>query len=226
MRQWFYIVLLLFIGICSVYADDEHWVYATPMPSNTNADTLQLIEAQTIEPQDSLPVDMFRPDPIKAVWLGTILPGAGQIYNRSYWKLPIVYGAFMGCAYGISWFNGKYTDYKNAYRDIVTDPNYSETDPTKTYVAILPNGYSISTMGGKASYTTTLQNAQNNYRRYRDLMIVATIAVYALSLIDAYVDAQLFDFDISTDLSMGISPDFMQPAMGGQLAGVCVAIRF
>ena len=63
----------------------------------------------------------WKPDAMRAVWMGAIIPGYGQIYNRSYWKLPIVYGAFFGCAYAITWTNGMYTDYKTAYRDILTD---------------------------------------------------------------------------------------------------------
>ena len=146
----------------------------------------------------------WKPDAMRAVWMGAIIPGYGQIYNRSYWKLPIVYGAFFGCAYAITWTNGMYTDYKTAYRDILTDRDNGtrSEDPDKSYIAILPEGYTISRVGGFDTWTTTLSNQQNRYRRYRDLSIVAAVAVYALSLIDAYVDAQLFDYDISDDLSL------------------------
>jgi len=175
-------------------------------------DSIVAISAgDTILPQ---PANEWKPDPLRAVWMGAIIPGYGQIYNRSYWKLPIVYGVFMGCAYAITWTNGIYTDDKTAYRDIVTDPYYDPVDPTKSYVAILPKGYSIDpgtgkagSMGGKAKYTTHLQNNMNSYRRYRDISIVATVVAYALSLIDAYVDAQLYDFDISPNLSMNVTPE-------------------
>lgn len=164
----------------------------------------------------------WKPDPLRAVWMGVILPGYGQIYNRSYWKLPIVYGGFMGCAYAISWNNRLYTDYKQAYRDILTD-----TDGTKTsYIDILPDGYTIEMMGGKSNYTNVLKNKQNTYRRYRDLSIVATVLVYALSLIDAYVDAQLFDFDISTDLSMTVEPQLYYDFQNNKSAEVKLAISF
>ena len=150
----------------------------------------------------------WKPDAMRAVWMGAIIPGYGQIYNRSYWKLPVVYGAFFGCAYAITWTNGKYSDYKTAYRDILTDKtnNALSEDESKSYIAILPEGYTITRVGGYDNWTNTLKNKQNTYRRYRDLSIVATIAVYALSLIDAYVDAQLFDYDISDDLSMQLNP--------------------
>ena len=150
-------------------------------------------------------ITTWHPDPIRAVWMGLIIPGYGQIYNRSYWKLPIVYGGLMGCIYAVTWTNGKYQSYKEAYRDIVTDEVLS-TDPTRSYNAVLPTGYTIATLGGKDSYTRYLQSQQSSTRRYRDLSIVATVVVYALTLIDAYVDAQLHDFDISEDLSIDVTP--------------------
>ena len=158
----------------------------------------------------------WKPDAMRAVWMGAIIPGYGQIYNRSYWKLPIVYGAFFGCAYAITWTNGMYTDYKTAYRDILTDRDNGtrSEDPDKSYIAILPDGYTISRVGGFDTWTTTLSNEQNRYRRYRDLSIVAAVAVYALSLIDAYVDAQLFDYDISDDLSLQLDPTLNHDPFG------------
>ena len=158
----------------------------------------------------------WKPDAMRAVWMGAIIPGYGQIYNRSYWKLPIVYGAFFGCAYAITWTNGMYTDYKTAYRDILTDRDNGtrSEDSDKSYIAILPDGYTISRVGGFDTWTTTLSNQQNRYRRYRDLSIVAAVAVYALSLIDAYVDAQLFDYDISDDLSLQLDPTLNHDPFG------------
>ena len=158
----------------------------------------------------------WKPDAMRAVWMGAIIPGYGQIYNRSYWKLPIVYGAFFGCAYAITWTNGMYTDYKTAYRDILTDRDNGtrSEDPDKSYIAILPDGYTISRVGGFDTWTTILSNQQNRYRRYRDLSIVAAVAVYALSLIDAYVDAQLFDYDISDDLSLQLDPTLNHDPFG------------
>lgn len=168
----------------------------------------------------------WKPNPNRAVWLATIIPSAGQIYNRSYWKLPIVYGGFMGCAYAITWNNRMYSDYKTAYRDILTDTNYSDSDPSKSYIAILPNGYTVERMGGKDRYTTTLQNRQNTYRRYRDISIVATVLVYALTIIDAFVDAQLYDFDISTDLTLNAEPQIYYDVMGNRSTQLQIAIRF
>ena len=148
----------------------------------------------------------WHPDPIKSVWLGAIFPGLGQIYNRSYWKLPIVYGGLMGCGYAIGQNHQKYIEFKEAYRDIITDAGNLSNDPKKSYNALMPNGYTLERLGGESGWKNTLNSRQNTYRRYRDISIVASIVVYALTLIDAYVDAQLFDFDISEDLSLDIAP--------------------
>ena len=143
----------------------------------------------------------FKPDPNKSLWLALTFPGAGQIYNRKYWKLPIIYGGAMGVAYAISFYGGYYNDYMQGYRD------YTDKDPNTNYhLELIPKGYPESSAG------TYVKNRVNSYRRYRDIFIVVGVAVYALSVIDAYVDAQLADFDISTDLSMKVRPklDFEQ----------------
>lgn len=174
-------------------------------------------------------IDLKRkPDAIKAVWLGAIVPGLGQIYNGSYWKLPIVYGGFMGCGYAISLNQSRYNSYKQAYRDLYNDAQNGlvSNDPVKTYNAILPTGYDIERMGGVNKYISTLQNWQSTYRRYRDLSIVVTIAVYALSLVDAYVDAQLFDFDISPDLTLNVEPQIYYDLQHQRTAEVKLAITF
>ncbi len=188
-----------------------------------------------IDTQDTIPLTQkeidrlfWKPDPMRAVWLGAIIPGAGQIYNRSYWKLPIVYGGFMGCVYAITWTNNQYTAYKEAYRDIYYDiQNGSVSNsPDKSYNAILPEGYSIQTMGGTQTYQNRLKDWQNSSLRNRDMAILVAVAVYALSLIDAYVDAQLFDFDISNDLSLNVSPQLYYDLQNQRTAEVKLAISF
>lgn len=170
----------------------------------------------------------WKPDPMRAVWLGAIVPGLGQIYNRSYWKLPIVYGGFMGCIYAVTWTNNQYIGYKDAYRDIYYDiQNGTVSDsPDKSYNAILPEGYTINSMGGADTYKSRLKEWQNASLRNRDMAILVTIAVYALSLIDAYVDAQLFDFDISNDLSLNVTPQIYYDLQNQRTAEVKLAISF
>ncbi len=137
--------------------------------------------------------------------MGAVIPGYGQILNRQYWKVPIVYAGFLGCAYAVSWTGTMYQNYKMAYRDIIDkDPN------TNTHIEILPPGYTIEMMGGEPRYTTTLKTRQDQYRRYRDISVMASIAYYGLTILEAYVAAQLYDFDISPDLSMTIKPTLLQ----------------
>jgi len=164
---------------------------------------------------DSLKPKVFKPDPMKSVWMGAIIPGYGQILNRMYWKLPIVYGGFLGCAYAITWNSGKYENYKTAYRDILqyqSDPYYKalmDKDISKaSFVQIIPRGYKLGdvAIGTAADWAPKLKTKQDAFRRYRDLSMIVTVAYYALTLVDAYVDAQLYDFDISPDLSLRLQP--------------------
>ena len=174
-------------------------------------------------------IDLRRqPQAARAVWLGAIVPGLGQIYNGSYWKLPIVYGGFMGCGYAISLNQTRYESYKQAYRDLYNDAQAGlvNDDPAKSYNAILPEGYTIDRMGGVSNYTTTLSNWQSTYRRYRDYSIVATILVYALSLVDAYVDASLFDFDISPNLTLNVEPQLYYDLQQQRSTELKLAIKF
>lgn len=158
----------------------------------------------------------FKPDPNKSLWLALTFPGAGQIYNRKYWKLPIIYGGAMGVAYAVSYYGGRYNDYMRGYRD------YLDTDPNTNYhLELIPQGYPESSAGNY------VKNRVNSYRRYRDIFIVVGVAVYALSVIDAYVDAQLADFDISTDLSMKVRPKLdVELHTGKPTAGCQMQIYF
>lgn len=142
----------------------------------------------------------WRPNAKRAMWLAIVIPGAGQIYNRKYWKLPIVYGGFIGCLYAIRWNNQMYNDYSQAYMDIMdNDPN------TESYNQFLHLGNTI-TEENKEQYQELFRKRKDFYRRYRDLSVFCLIGVYALSVIDAYVDASLSEFDISKDLSMKVEP--------------------
>ena len=144
--------------------------------------------------------DTWRPDPKRALWLAIMIPGAGQVYNRKYWKLPIVYGGFMGCIYAMQWNNQMYRDYSQAYLDLMdTDPN------TQSYNQFLHLGSKITSQN-ESRYKTLFKKRKDYYRRYRDLSFFVLLGVYAISVVDAYIDASLSDFDISKDLSMKVAP--------------------
>ena len=145
---------------------------------------------------------IFNPDPTRAVWLSALCPGLGQIYNRRYWKLPIVVAGFMGLGYGTSWNNTQFKDYSNGYMDLMSgDPD------KKSYMNFFPPNTDESSLN-KDWLQSVLKNRKNYYRRNRDLCIICMVAVYLVAIVDAYVDAQLAHFDISPDLSMDISPGF------------------
>jgi len=159
---------------------------------------------------DSLTKPKFKPDPMKVVWMGTIIQGYGPIMNRSYWKVPIVYAGFLGFAYLINRNSKSYETYKQAYKDII-DTN----ENTNSFLEILPDGYTLDTYpGGKTGYETNLSSYFEQSRRNRDLSVILAVAYYGITLIEAYVDAQLFDFDISTDLSMHIRPNLINNNFG------------
>lgn len=148
----------------------------------------------------------FKPNPTKAVIYSAIFPGLGQIYNRKYWKLPLVYGGFLGCTYAITWNTAQYDDYKKAYSDISV---YLEGDKTAdSWLDYLRYGTNVEnlTTGDLQWYKNAFKNKKDFYRRNRDLSYIVTIGVYFLCMLDAYVDAQLFDFDISPDLSLRVEP--------------------
>lgn len=161
----------------------------------------------------------WEPEPKKAVLLSLIVPGGGQIYNRKYWKLPVVYGGFVGCVYALTWNQSVYTDYRNAYVDIMdNDPN------TRSYEDFLPPHYEIDT-SMEDWLKDIFKNRKNKYRRQRDLSIFAFIGMYAISAIDAYVDAELYHFDISTDLSLQWQPQ-IDIDHGVPNAGFSLALHF
>ncbi len=142
----------------------------------------------------------FNPDPTRAVWMSALFPGLGQVYNRRYWKIPIVIGAYMGLGYATSWNNGMLTDYTRAYRDLMdSDPN------TNSYMNFFPPTTQESDID-RTWLTNIMQSRKNFYRRNRDLCIIAMVGVYLVAMVDAYVDASLSHFDISPDLSMDVSP--------------------
>lgn len=171
----------------------------------------------------------FKPDPKKAV-LMALVPGLGQIYNRKFWKLPIVYGGLMGCMYAVTWNNRNYQDYSTAYKDIMRDaeePNRPVEEFHTSWQDFLGVGYDPKEWVTNTNFQTQLKNRKDYYRRYRDLSIIITVGVYALSIIDAYVDAQLFDFDISPDLSMHWEPSVTpQTAYSSRSYGLNCSIKF
>lgn len=151
---------------------------------------------------------IFNPNPTRAVWLSALFPGLGQIYNRRYWKLPIIVGGYVGLAYATSWNNSMLKDYTKAYSDAMdNDPN------TKSYMDFYPSTTREEDID-MSWLQRVLKSKKDFYRRNRDLCIISMVGLYLLCMVDAYVDASLAHFDITPDLSMQVKPAVIEPQIG------------
>lgn len=130
---------------------------------------------------------MVKHSPRRATLLSAFLPGTGQIYNKKYWKVPLVYVAAGAAVYGVVFYSTEYSNFRDAYRvRLATGTN---EDP---YYAQFQNA--------------TLQSYRDYYRYYRDMSYIALGAVYVLQVVDAAVDAHFYDFKITEDLSLNWQP--------------------
>ncbi|MDR2765011.1 MAG: DUF5683 domain-containing protein [Tannerella sp.] len=173
------------------------------------ADSMQVGKLQQVDTLVQLEMTvapLFKPNSRRAVIYSAVFPGLGQIYNRKYWKLPLVYGGFMGFMYAVTWNNKNYRDYSQAYFDLSKeDPNNPESWH-ESWLSFVPAGRDPASYLTDANFKSRLNNGRDFYRRYRDLSIILTVGWYFICMADAYVDAQMFDFDISPDLSLRIEP--------------------
>jgi hypothetical protein len=168
--------------------------------------------------QDTIPAGKkqakrYTLETIKSTMYAAALPGLGQIYNRKYWKVPIVYAGFGALGYAVYFNTSHYNAYINAYQDF-TDlvpetvsyldiAGMSSLVPEQYDPVLHPETYNPST----ATWVSTqLLNGVEAYRKYRDLSYIGMVAWYLVTIIDANVDASLFDFDISDDLKATLVP--------------------
>lgn len=144
----------------------------------------------TIQESDKIevPEEKKPHSPKKAVLLSAALPGLGQIYNKKYWKLPIIYAGFGGLGYSIFANTRNWKTYRNAYKLRVDE------DPS-----------TVDEFDGRVSENNLL-DLKNYYKRNLDLSVIFTVVLYALNLVDAAVDAHLFYYNVSDDLSMHVRP--------------------
>lgn len=150
-------------------------------------------------------------EPIRATMFAAALPGLGQIYNRKYWKVPFVYAGFGALGYAVAVNTKSYNTFINAYQDftdiIPETDSYLDLslslDPEKYDPVLHPTTYKAT---NEAWVKTTLRNGVDYYRKYRDLSYIGIVAWYLFTIIDANVDASLFDYDISDDLRATVAP--------------------
>jgi hypothetical protein len=186
---------------------------------------IQATHAQetTVSTQDSLIVesrdtvllktqaDPKRYDPRKALLYAAILPGLGQIYNKKYWKLPLVYGGLYATGYAINVSGDLYTDYRSmVFRAIEKGVQENEVDPDLNMRTTL-RGYRI---------------AVDKARRERDYFIIIMGVVYLLQIVDAHVDSHLKEFDLNPKLQVSIEPMVEQNSLVGRQTGASIIIRF
>jgi len=140
----------------------------------------------------SLKRSLYRPSPVKAAFFSAVLPGLGQIYNKRYWKVPIVYAA-LGTGIGLYIQNtNEFNRFRDAFRRRLAgfeDDEFFDINGD----GINPGNPDISDQA--------LQDAQENFNENRELALIVTIGLYALNIIDANVDAHLRRFNISDDLT-------------------------
>ena len=168
MGRLFVIIVTLAMALTCHAQEEAELVKDTLRTAEQVNDTLRTDEVSIMidsTKQVKVPRDWstWKPNPQRALWLALVLPGAGQIYNRKYWKLPIFYGGFMGCIYALTWNNMMYKDYSQAYLDIMDDdPN------TASYNKFLHLGVQITDSNMKR-YQDLFKSRKDKYRRWREV---------------------------------------------------------
>lgn len=163
---------------------------------NVNGQTLDIDSTNIVEMNAEAE---YVHSPKKATIYSAILPGLGQAYNKKYWKIPLVYIGFGTIGYFIHWNNDNYKVMKTAYIDLTEGTGDS-------YLDIKPDWIDLEDDTDVESFATSISKQQDYYRRNRDLLIIGIIGFYGLNIIDASVDAHLFDFDMSEDLTFNWQP--------------------
>ncbi len=160
---------------------------------NAQTDTVT-VTSDTILISNDIPI-VKEHKPSRAILLSAVLPGAGQAYNKQYWKIPLFYSALGTTAFTFDYFNKQYLKYKGG----IINFNENLEDTTVQILEIF-----------EGIDKTTLTQEKDRFRRNRDLSALVFLAIYTLNIIDATVYAHLANFDVSDDLSIIIQPDVIQ----------------
>ena len=146
-----------------------------------------------------------RYQPRKALLYAAVLPGAGQVYNKKYWKLPLVYGGFYAITYGVVYYNNAYTKYKSELFGVL-----------ETKSATSPSGFTEE----------QLRTIIDETRRQRDFFIIMDAFMYIIQMVDAHVDAHLKEFDLNPQLKVSLTPTVQQNALTGSTSGFSLTFKF
>jgi hypothetical protein len=178
-------------------------VFVISNPANVDT-TISVTKEIKPEKKDTVSVVQKRHSPAKAALLSTALPGLGQAYNKKYWKIPIVYAGFAGLGYWIGRNVKNYRTYRDAYQFRMDDDSLTIDPFVEQY--------------GNAD----LKTLKDFYKRNLDLSIILTAVWYALNIVDAAVDAHLFEFDVSDNLSMRVQPVLEYQSRNNNFTGLKV----
>lgn len=187
----------------------------------------------TIIAQDSVSVVIpakhkFSAEPYRATMMAMVFPGLGQIYNRKYWKIPVVYAGFGGLIYSASYNSNQYKTYMVAYQDFTDD-----IPQTKSYIDLIPGAVDDPVNDPVEQYSATeeaywkdrLLIGVDYYKRYRDLSYIGIVGWYLVTIIDANVDASLFNYDVGNDLDISLYPVQLNLPGGYMGAGINVSLK-
>lgn len=179
---------------------------------HAQADSTRLRQDSTILKQESfaeeIPMDtsqVKRLDPRKALFYSAVLPGLGQMYNGKYWKLPFVYGGFVGGVMVVSFYQKNYVKYRD-----------------ELYI-LLADGGTVSASGRTE---TNLRYIVDKTRRERDYYTIITGLWYILQIVDAHVDAHLQEFKVSKDMRISLEPSMYQNMLTGRTSGLTLTFKF
>jgi hypothetical protein len=172
---------------------------------------------------------MFKPEPLRASMLAVAFPGLGQIYDKKYWKIPLVYGGFGALIYSIRFNSTNYTLFMKAYQDF-TDlipatqsyRNIIKAD-IKIYDPVLAPTTYVPT--NASYYKDALLRMVDYYKRYRDLSYIGIAGWYLVSILDANVDASLFNYDVGPNLELTFFPVQIPSPAGYSVASLNVGLK-
>lgn len=162
--------------------------------SFANAQSLQTIDSVST-PKKSITLEQHSPK--TAAILSAACPGLGQLYNRNYFKVPVVYAGFVGLGYGFTYYQKNYKEFKTVYDDYrMPYIEKGETPPTNVQLTVF---------GETGYYPDNVKQGRDYYRRYRDLTLIGMGTWYVLTILEAYVYAHLYSFDTSDNLSVSFT---------------------
>ena len=154
----------------------------------------------------------------------SIVPGGGQLYNQRFWKIPIVLSAMTAGVYAVTWNQRLYHEYHTAYADLLSEHPLDHT----SWQAFIPPGADPTKYVSDGNLRSRLERGSKQYKESRDLSIVITVALYLLSALDAYVDAELYYFNVSPQLTIDMGEGLRDKPAGPRPQSVMVgaSVRF